>query len=449
MRVLILWVALLATACATSHRKSRPDLPESERGAAELRILVEDFDSAVARKDFEVAEEMAAELREGIKNADMLTITHWDYGRISELAQRAPKRLEGARRDAAIATLSKRIETQLDRANELLSTMASEAPTVSGLEGIELVAEELIDLREQGAPFVKDTRYAALVPRMKQATKRLANGLIEGRWRLELGEKLRQAMAVVSTTPADDLDARLAHAEATVSGLGKCQEHIEEARSLPGYAAELTLDTPLGRFSVDETAELCRSEQQDRSAQVAHLEWRRTVEAVARSVTDTLTGIEREEEPSAVMGASQRAIQAMEFCTATLAKTESDAGFDAAVRFPSTVGKKSAVDLRGACLKVGDNLKSKLPTLAWRITAAALREDIEQVRADTKGAKGKSRSSLEVLSAGYQRCVSSASELASAKGASPSKGEKKGMQRLARTCSQEKAYVDGLIKKQG
>ena len=450
---LALWAAIAAVpACATNYRRARPDLPPSERTVAELSALLEDFHQAIADREFEMAGAMLVELEEGIKNADLQAITHWDFQRVSSGVRDGPQRLAREVRGNAIAEIEDELQRRIDESAVILTGFAEGAPTQAGLERLADLREDIEGLLEDGEPYAKDPRHAPTRERARAHTEELRSARAAYLWLWEVAQGVGEALAPLGREAPEELSALITHAEQQAEGLAACQRVIDEHRNSPGRSDELALETPLGRHTVPDTAALCAAREEEVRARLAHLTWRRTVENIARSVTDTLRDVEAQTEPEAILGANHRAVQTLELCTLRLTETDSDPGYAADVRFSSHLGDKTAVQLRASCEEVRAALAARQPTLRWGIAAARVLRDVEAVRARLAGAGKKPlRSTLEEVRQGFEDCATRAAALyamrdADYTGASPPRSDVKAMRALARTCDGERAYVAKLLR---
>jgi hypothetical protein len=451
----IVTAAVLLAACGTTYRVERKDLPPNLRGATELGALLDTFERAVGNGELDKAEAILAELEDGVKTADLNTITHFDYPRIAEKTNQGPSLLKRKRAERAIEVLVTRGNAAIDSGSAAVTSLAS-AATSDALEQLEEAIEELDAVKTDAAGYEKDTRWAESAPRVEAERKRFTAELDAYRWLVEATEAVggaleKTAEPVPAEATASDL---LDRAESDVSAFAKCVERATEEAAKPGAKPALKITTVLGQNVIGELPELCRARGESAAKRVAALRWQLSVQELADRVSAALKERDEAKELADLLESHNAAVTALGECGKTLADVEQQPGYVAKLELGSYFGKKNAVALRKSCTTTGDKLAKDTPTIEWRIALADVTKRGAEAQNTLTGLATDSEPGSEPISeaqAALRTCADEAGALAAKrdqrwKNAAPAKGDLAAAKNLAGACAAAAKKSDKMLE---
>ncbi len=457
LRPLLCLAAIAAlSACGTTHRKARPDLAPSDRGAAELGGLLRDFKKAVNEHRFDTAEEMLGELEEGIKKADMKTIAHPDYSDIAHAVDGGRAALAKARREWAITQLIEATTATIaeaETAGQALTAELDAAPLKTLVETL----EELAELAKRGEPLAGEARYQAFLKPANERRAALAGLAAQSRWRLDARQAIAEALgdytdeAPPASAPLDD---QIDREDARLRRLADCVRQAEELARRPGFGATLSFDTAFGALTLEAVTKACADRRTKLEQTVATLRWRRDVERHLTPASDAVRAVADQQTPAARLEESDEAIERLADGEARLTELAAAAGADPGAQFTTALGTGTLAKLTERWRAELARLRASQPTWRWQIALAALEQRAKEAEAQLATAeKADADDRVEELNealGGFTECSERADHLA-AKGdptwqtAEPSKAETKAVAAIAATCRARAEKVRALL----
>jgi hypothetical protein len=459
-RVAAVVLVCAAPACIKSYRKARLDLPEDERGVAELTRMVLDFKDALAKRDFELAEEILVSLEKEVSGVDAVTKSHPDFEDVARATAKARPALESFIRRARIDELITETTDVVKEGEQLVHKVVNGEASPHILSSLGKNIEQLKELVADGQQYRDDQKYAEAAKTFDDRLARFAELTDEYAWLLHAAEELRPAVEQAVKAEEDsqshpDQETRVRAAGAAAHGFKQCTDLITELRQQPGYSDTLKIETALGDVSVDELSLTCELRRASAEQRASSLEWQHAVEAVAARVSTALAPLRAQKDTNATLEASGPALEALDECQRVLRKTEQHPGFSPKTRFTSALGNFNAVKLREACMRENMRIASKNPTLHWRAALARLKKRVQEAKSAAAAARRSPAleekiSKLGAALGGYQECLEQATYLARQrrtewKNARPSRREVAAARSLFANCSKSRVRVHRLL----
>ncbi|OGQ90765.1 MAG: hypothetical protein A2289_02665 [Deltaproteobacteria bacterium RIFOXYA12_FULL_58_15] len=465
--LLLLSCSLAVAACATTYRKSRPDLPDAEREVVELSTLLAEFGQALQEQKIETAEIMLVELEDGLKEVDVQTIRHPEYRKVADAIDGARSRLQNTKRSGAIEELVDETNGVLASGRELITKIAADGPTDDMLERMDDIRDELKELTERGEKYRRDPQYLETFAALSVMRDQLADHSKRFRWILDATELVVDTLGALpndsskgdgvreTTGEGEPMSERITRADILLEGFDACLRVAKELAEKKDAVQDLPLRTALGALTLPQTHETCEARRLKAEELAANLRWQRDVIAVADQVTKALQHMEAQETAAGALMANEEAVLALATCEVHLAETEGAIGFDPTQTFLNHMGRTTATKLRDLCTTVRANLAALQPTLRWRMAVAAIESEIDKATVALTDANAAQDSSdrAELLSTArelFQKCAVDAEPLiARSEGpwqeAKPNKKEKRALQNRAAACKKQVGHIAELL----
>lgn len=388
-----LFVGFALTGCGLWHRTPKPaatasaqvepPAPEEvstdpEIGIAHLHALMRCFDAAVEQKEFNAAQDCLVHAERGVLRSNTPTRGHPDFDDLAERVQHARGRLNSAieqhriqTRNAAIDRLMAQSEAALNQAHTLCLTAARPVPSQEDTQALQVHEQLLEQLLAQGQGFLDAPRYRTQAEHVKAAKETVQQLYISNMWQLNLSKQLAPILdtgfaAATAAKTQTDPSIQLEAYQKVGSAFAQCLQLLDAAKSEPGFAEALLIDSRMGQLNSAQLREQCARVLGQANDRVNRFGWEHLL-------------VQLQTAWPTVQGQGSRALQAL---TATLplltACAEAAPGQPQAPGsdtwlFESPFGRLNLVAIQKRCTKALADLELRQPILLWqsRLEAAA------------------------------------------------------------------------------
>ncbi len=405
-----------------------------ESGVQIIARLIRDFNKALRKKLFQEATAMLKDAQRRVRKASAITRSHPDFEDVQLVVRESANRLDVAmevdriqRRNAAIADLIGRGDSAQATANRLYAELSKRPPTADDIEKLNGAIDLFNALRNDGADFLDDERYAGHADDRDEKMKVLRKLRTKVQWQVGAATSISALIEAAYSAGIDALNSK--DPEAQVRSLIQskvsfkaCATAIGDLRADRDYDKNTILKTRLGKLGLTQTREKCLSLSKQAGGRVGFLTWSAKISAMVKSLNAAWAQMRSPRDEQSHYALTVKSADVLSRCLLVLDKTERKPGYKEDFVFETLLGKHTARNLRTACKKERTALVKTLPQLKWRTRLHNLRTGIDRLhsllkKAETEDVPGKRVILWDRALAGLKECVAKAAALGKNKGA--------------------------------